>query len=86
MQFEKFGTDDLDYDDTKSVQENNSRAMFAMARRLHNIAVAVEGIGMNGAMRGIGPDQRGTLEKIAADVPEAIREVTRAVMVGKVSF
>lgn len=64
--------EDLEYDDKKKPEENQARAMFAIARRLHNLAVSVEGLGLNGAFRSEGGDQRGCLEKLAQDLPLAI--------------
>jgi len=67
-----FGTEDLEYQDDRSPEENVALALYAMARRLHNLADSVEAIGFNGASRGGGEDPRGCLEKLASDLPEAL--------------
>lgn len=79
MGFYDLDLSDCGYDDKKSPAENHARAMFAIAKRLHNLSEAVEALGMNGAVRNAGSDHRGCLERLAVDLPEAVSRLADAV-------
>jgi len=70
---------DCDYADRKTPAENLARAMFAITKRPHNLSEAVEALGMNRAARSGKLDDRGCLERLAVDLPEAVTRLARAV-------